>query len=46
MRLPPGHRPGTRLGAYSAPKPPAGEGWVTPAPPPPFSHIPGSVTEM
>ena len=40
MRLPPGLRPGPRWGLTAPPKPPAGEGWVTPAPP--LSHIPGS----
>ena len=28
MRLPPGLCPGPRWGAYSAPRPPAGKGWV------------------
>ena len=44
MRLPPGLCPGPRWGGLTAPpKPPAGEGWATPAPP--LSHIPGSATD-
>ena len=34
MRLPPGLCLGPRWGAYSAPKPPAGKGWVTHTDPP------------
>ena len=38
MRLPPGLRPGPRWGAYSAPRPPAGNLWVRPKMNPPFRN--------